>query len=638
MANGFGSLWVGASGIQTSSNALNTTANNLSNVNTAGYVREQVVQENRNYVKYGEASISSMKYGLGVEIGTIAHVRDIFLDKSYRTATGRYSFYSTCAEATAEVETFLQETEGQAFKNALKEFYTAIAELAKEPGSTTNQDLVLERTSLFLSRASAVEKGLEDYQLIINQKINEKTNKINEIGDEILKYNKQIMAIEAGGIEQAMDLRDKRDKLIDDLSELCKFEYNEDYKGNVHIQIEGMEFVDEAHVKYLGARVDKLTGFSTPYWVDLSDPEKDEYRDVFRLDNISADNANDIGSLKALLLSRGDHKSSYLEFLGLDSESYNSGIGNSVMLNSEAELDTLIHEIATKLNDIFSPVDDSAKVYGSTAGEYSKITGKTLSGIADTDNIHFEYMDIEGNLHTDFRVCDIYNADVGADGKLPPRELFTRNGTPRYTEQQVFLKKDDGSNVLGEDGQPVSITMYVYNEEMVKYRDANEQTHLVKASDYEFKEGDVILDTSQCYSLKNLSVNPDLTKQSNLLPYMSYWDQTQIDYDLGKAIEKVWSGQSFNLNPSDKTPSNFNEFYTKWVGELGTTGSVYNSTAKAMSDSQEQIEGERQGVIGVSSDEELTAMIKYQSAYNAASRYINVVSEMIEHIITSLGH
>ena len=40
---------------------------------------------------------------------------------------------------------------------------------------------------------------------------------------------------------------------------------------------------------------------------------------------------------------------------------------------------------------------------------------------------------------------------------------------------------------------------------------------------------------------------------------------------------------------------------------------------------------------GVSSDEELEKMIKYQHAYNAASRYINVVSEMIEHLVTSLG-
>ena len=45
----------------------------------------------------------------------------------------------------------------------------------------------------------------------------------------------------------------------------------------------------------------------------------------------------------------------------------------------------------------------------------------------------------------------------------------------------------------------------------------------------------------------------------------------------------------------------------------------------------------REQIIGVSSDEELTNMIMFQNAYNASSRYINVVSEMLEHILTTLG-
>ena len=45
----------------------------------------------------------------------------------------------------------------------------------------------------------------------------------------------------------------------------------------------------------------------------------------------------------------------------------------------------------------------------------------------------------------------------------------------------------------------------------------------------------------------------------------------------------------------------------------------------------------REQVIGVSSDEELANMIMFQNAYNASSRYINVISEMLEHILTTLG-
>ena len=90
--------------------------------------------------------------------------------------------------------------------------------------------------------------------------------------------------------------------------------------------------------------------------------------------------------------------------------------------------------------------------------------------------------------------------------------------------------------------------------------------------------------------------------------------------------------------PSDVTPTTLTGFYTKFIGELGTTGSVYKTTSETLTATKNSIDESRQGVIGVSSDEELTNMIRYQNAYNASSRYMNVISEMIEHLITSLGH
>ena len=110
MANGFGSLYIGASGLQNSQNALNTTSNNLANVNTKGYVRQQVLQVDRNYTTFNTtASISQQQSGLGMKIGDVVHARDIFLDKSYRNASGRQAFYAATYEAVDEVYTFYQE-------------------------------------------------------------------------------------------------------------------------------------------------------------------------------------------------------------------------------------------------------------------------------------------------------------------------------------------------------------------------------------------------------------------------------------------------------------------------------------------------------------------------------------------------
>ena len=75
----------------------------------------------------------------------------------------------------------------------------------------------------------------------------------------------------------------------------------------------------------------------------------------------------------------------------------------------------------------------------------------------------------------------------------------------------------------------------------------------------------------------------------------------------------------------------------KMTGELSTLGDVFESTSRGLEGTALATDNSRQQVIGVSSDEELTNMIKYQNAYNASSRFINVISEMIETIIRQMG-
>lgn len=598
MANSFGSLYVGASGLQSASHGLNTTANNLTNVNTEGYVREQVVYEDRNYRKIGTAAIGTQYAGLGVQVGTIVHARDIFLDKAYRQENGRYSFYSASSEAVQEVYTQLQETDGEAFKDAISDFEEAFEEFAKDPSDTVNQNLVLQKASLFLARAQAVQTGLEDYQKIINSKIIEDINTVNDIGKKIVDLNKRIQAIEAAGVEKAMDLRDTRDLLLDQLSTMVKMSYREDNTGVVHVEIEGVEFIDDVNFYQMGSKVDKKTQFVTAYWPQLSDivSETDDslnnYYQVFDIYNVDAEKNTDVGEIKALLLARGEEWTNYLGFMDengnpITSEAYEKGISNSIMMNSEAELDTLIHQMVTAINDIFSPLTTVANAYEDAA----TVTYENNKGEMVTVNA------------ADLKILDTANCSVGTDGELPPRELFVRNGCDRYTYKQITVT--DGS------GNTNSVYAYVYNEENIE-------------------------DASSCYTLKSLVINEDLVKQESYLPHLLYADQTQTNYSLGQDLSAIWSAQEFNLNPSDTTPCGYTGFYVKWIGEMANTGNVYKTTEASLEGTKEEIEFSRQGVIGVSSDEELTTMIKYQSAYNAASRYINVVNEMIEHLLTSL--
>ena len=572
MANGFGSLYVGAAGIRTAQTALDITANNLVNIDTKGYVREQVLFTDDTYSFFQGAAVSDQYKGSGVKIADVIHTRDMFLDKAFRSENSRYAFYAASYDAVTEVEDFLQEATGTAFSEALNDLYVAFQEYSKDPSDTVNQNLVVQKASLFLTREQNLYQGLANYQSTINTKIRDDVTRINDLAEQIHDLNLKIERIEAGKTETAMDLRDQRDHAVDELSKLANITCVETVEGVYHIKLEDKDFIDDFNIYPMALHTDTVTGFVTPYWPHLSDTTRDDYYPVYNLANISAAHNTDKGEVKALLLARGNARGTWYDMDGLTQEQYEKGLANSVMMNSEAELDTLTHTIITAINDLLSPL----KTY-----DGADVTGVDKDGKTVT-------------IKAGMRIADTENTAVGSDKEIPARELFVRRGIERYTEVTL----GDGSK------------MYVYNEE--------------DKSDF-----------SKVYTTRSLEINQELVENRTLLSHLT--QNNAIDYELGNKLTAIWEDSSYTLNPSDRTPCTFTGFYTKYVGEVANVGSIYRTTSQSLQNTSETIDNNRQAVIGVSSDEELTNMIKYQQAYNASSRYINVLSEMIEHLLSALG-
>ena len=223
-----GAMYVGTSGLQTSQNALNTTAHNLSNMDTQGYVRQQTLLGNKIYstIKPASPSVAAQQVGLGVTYSKVRQVRDYFLDQSYRRESGRSAFYSESYNALTEVEDLLDELNDDAsFNKAMSNFWSTIEELGKTPDDTTIQRMLVQNAQSFLTNASQVYQGLIDYQNELNAHIRDKVNEINSLGHTIYEMNNQIRAVEVGGIETANDLRDVRNKALDDLANLVNISY-----------------------------------------------------------------------------------------------------------------------------------------------------------------------------------------------------------------------------------------------------------------------------------------------------------------------------------------------------------------------------------------------------------------------------
>lgn len=554
---GMGSLYVGAAGLRTNQNALNTTAHNLSNVGTTGYTRQQVLMSDLEYNILSRSAISANQVGLGVEVSEVRQVRDAFLDKSYRLETGRQAFYETSYAAVTEVETLFGELEGVAFQDSLSSLWEAMEELAKDPSNTVNQNLVIQKSSAFVERAESVRSGLKEYQSNVNQQVSTKIDRINEIGNEIRSLNLQISKIESANVESANDLRDSRNALVDELSTLAKISYTEEENGVLTVNVEDEQFVTKEFVNEMGKKVDSTTGFVTPVWPHL------ESSSVFDFTvDVSSELNTDIGSLKALVLARGEKVGNYADITGITSEEYSDTVGMSVIQNIEAEFDQLIHGITTTVNNLLCP-------------------NKTI-----TDDF--------GNT---YEVWDEENGAVGSDGKKPGTELFTRANVERYRAQEILV----GGTTK---------TYYVYNSEDLK-------------------------DTTTQYTTGNIVINEEMSKNGSLLPHRK--QDGSIDYDLGTNLSTVWSQNLLSLNPNSTETTSFSSYYSRLVGAISSDGYVFDGIAQSLEQTTTSIENQRQQVIGVSSDEELTNMIKYQNAYNAASRYMNVINEMLELLCTQLA-
>ena len=113
------SLWsdlsLGVTGLQASTNALNTVAHNITNADTEGYTRQQVYQGDRESVWVGRTPLNQQQVGLGVSIGEVRQVRNVFLDKYYRQESGRQAFYDECYNSAVEVQDYLGEMQGTEF-------------------------------------------------------------------------------------------------------------------------------------------------------------------------------------------------------------------------------------------------------------------------------------------------------------------------------------------------------------------------------------------------------------------------------------------------------------------------------------------------------------------------------------------
>lgn len=614
----FTSFNAGVSGLQSSQAGLNTTAHNLANTKTQGYTRQQNINKDTYYQTIKTTTNSTLQVGYGTTVATVRQIRNEFLDKEYRKEVSRQTFYEVQYNTATEIEDILGETEGTEFNDVLSDFWQTVQDLSTNPESITNRKLFITQAESFLEKAQNVYSALKSYQVNLNSQIQSQVKEINSIADQIAALNTKIAGAEASGLENANDYRDARNLLLDQLAEYTNYDYYEDSTGQVTVRINNAPLVDESRSYHMACKniknqkYDEATGTytdmeSSPMYTVVW--EKNGYGDVYDINRAySQEEETDMGSLLGILTARGKNVGVYTDIVqnptAYELDKYNNTTGNCLLEKVEAQFDLLIHKIVTVVNDAFAPNVEA-----------------DLTGVTGTD--------ANGNAMpalTNAKVLDANNCLVGADDdETIGTEVFTRKGQgSRYTVYTVsgpVTTTDENGNTItltkenvAADGSK-TYSLYVYNEE-----DADDKNTL--------------------YTLQNLEVNSSLKENYSYLPVKgnpangNYGTYLQTPYE---NILAGWKSEDTALDPNALSKYGVDTFYDAMVGNLATQGSVWKSVMENQTKETESIEDKRQQIAGVSTEEEMTNLLMYQHAYNAASRYITTVNAMLEHLIERLG-
>lgn len=577
-------LYIGVSGLKTSQNALNTTSHNIANAETKGFVRQQTIMMDAMYNKVGGNKISSWQIGLGTDTQVVRQIRDRFLDQAYRKESGRQGFYEVQYEAAFEMQEVMGELEGVQFQKSIEDFWVALQELAKEPDSIVTRATLIQCGVNFVEHAENIYEQIQTYQIDLNSQIQTKVDRINAIAEEIRELNSKIRFHEATGIEHANDLRDTRNNLLDELGGLIDITYTEETDGRVSIRAEEMPFLLEDNIFYMATRpISEDSEMLVPYWPAFGDAE------VFSFDRSpNPKDDTDIGSLKGIILARGRKVGKFTDV--------------PIRPKEEDFEDEVSYEEAMKQFEI-----DSAKynkeihdsVIMATQSQFDQLIHGIVTTINDILCPNREIMLENGEV---IKVLDTEKASIGMDAdQTMGTEFFSRKSMDRYQElQEVTLA--DGSKEW----------VYIYNEE-----DPTNNYSL--------------------YTLGEIEINPEVLKDRSKLPLSKNTHTGDFNIDVAQDLLAAWQADFATLNPNELNYNNFNNYYTSLIGELGTRGEKYQTLAETQEAMATSIDNERLEIMAVSTDEELTNLIKYQHAYNASARYINVVSEMIEHILNMFG-
>lgn len=253
MSGIFDGMRASRSGIRAHSILQEVVGHNIANASNKNYTRQEVslttmasTYDGRNF------------FGQGVDVAKVERVRDTLLDGEIRNASSSAAYHTKKLEWLSKIETVYNEPSDQGVSATMASFFEAFTELATDPESLATRSNVVARAENLSRLLGDLEDNLRGFQQDLDQAFEQTIGEINARTTELAALNEDIFEIEAGKDAKANDLRDKRDAVLDELSELIPISFYEEKNGMVSVMIGSHPAVVKDSAEPLVSRIDTL--------------------------------------------------------------------------------------------------------------------------------------------------------------------------------------------------------------------------------------------------------------------------------------------------------------------------------------------------------------------------------------------
>jgi flagellar hook-associated protein 1 FlgK len=226
-----GLFGIGISGLTAAQAGLVTTGHNIANASTAGFHRQQVVQSNATPLMTGNGFI-----GTGVNVETVRRVYSNFLDGQANRAQSQASYYAAYNSQMAQIDNLLSDPSA-GLAPQLQTFFSSVHQVASNPASAPSRQAMISSANTLAARFQSLDNRMVEINRGVNAQIDSTISSVNAYAREIASLNARISATGASPNNQPNDLLDKRDQLIGELNSMVGASAVVQPDGNVSVSI-----------------------------------------------------------------------------------------------------------------------------------------------------------------------------------------------------------------------------------------------------------------------------------------------------------------------------------------------------------------------------------------------------------------